>query len=122
MRIIHDIESPAQVGGGSADREAYALKVGEKGPATGFRVHELLITAPDNWGGESESICITGDAAYMRAAFEEAIQVIDLSASFLIENKKLDARWADPVWRKADTEKRRIAWHERRAQRRRGST
>lgn len=93
MRIVHEILTHAQVGGGG---DPYAISVDKvaAGVTTshGFRMSLLMSIGRERWCDE-EAIEIEGDAKFMRAALVDALKVLDLAAEHLIENGKLDPKW-----------------------------
>lgn len=96
MRIVHEIESEAQVGGGF---NPYSKRKGAK-KSEGM-VGELLISAKI-WGStEDEAIYIEGDAAHIRQALIDAIHVIDSCAQ--VYKDELASNWQ----RKKSTSKKK---------------
>lgn len=89
MRIVHDIDSEAQVSGGN--EHTYAVAKDKPGPSKGFRC-SVLITSKSPFG-EEEAIHIHGDAKHMRTAFLEAAMVVEVMAEAHVKAGDLDPAW-----------------------------
>ena len=86
-RLIHEIDSPAQAGGGA---RRYVAPIGAPF-SSGMRA-DIMITVGDTEPPE-EIIYVEGDARLVVAALRDAILVIESCAKIWVDDGTLDPDW-----------------------------
>lgn len=96
MRIVHDIEAPAQTIGTG---EPYAKLRGEL--PTGFRVSLTASALGLIPGPESEAIHIEGDGAYVLDMLNSLYCQVQAIGELFVEQGRIDPAWRERTDRKA---------------------
>lgn len=91
MKIVHELHTLPQVGGGPLS--PYQNPTGATAlPVSGY-IDELIITAPSGYETPEEAIYVTGDLVAVRRAFMQAVEILDVIAEDAVKAGKLDPHW-----------------------------